>query len=413
MTSPIIITTDDAIEAMRVDPSGNVGIGTATPTNALHVNSVTGLRQNSLYMSGDVGGSSVTYNAHRNATNDAWVFPDPTHTAVTIEIDDFQGSPRFQVWSTTTGNPTGWEERFAIDGNSGNISANGSLAIGSNLTASTVTAGSINANGEVLVNNASGTETVVLDGNGAMIEVGASGADGVITVYDKSHTAVCTINAGKINAKVVKASGSPIAIFGGANQAGAIAVLAQSHGNVNNASLGTDAFAGDFTGNVNISGNLSVTGSISKHGGGFKIDHPLDPANKYLAHSFVESPDMKNIYDGVAVLDANGEAVVELPEWFAALNRDLRYQLTCIGDYAPVYIAQKVRDNRFKIAGGKPEMEVSWQVTGIRQDAWACAHRFCTEEEKSPAEQGYYLHPEENGADAAMNIQQIHRSQAV
>jgi hypothetical protein len=44
----------------------------------------------------------------------------------------------------------------------------------------------------------------------------------------------------------------------------------------------------------------------------FRIDHPLDPANKYLNHSAVESPDMKNIYDGVVTLDADGEAVVEL-----------------------------------------------------------------------------------------------------
>jgi hypothetical protein len=53
----------------------------------------------------------------------------------------------------------------------------------------------------------------------------------------------------------------------------------------------------------NFSGNVSVSGSLSKGGGSFKIDHPLDPANKYLYHSFVESPDMKNIYDGVATLD--------------------------------------------------------------------------------------------------------------
>jgi hypothetical protein len=54
----------------------------------------------------------------------------------------------------------------------------------------------------------------------------------------------------------------------------------------------------------------------------FKIDHPLDPVQKYLYHSSVESSDSKNIYDGVIILDSNGEAVVALPEWFEALNRD-------------------------------------------------------------------------------------------
>jgi hypothetical protein len=123
----------------------------------------------------------------------------------------------------------------------------------------------------------------------------------------------------------------------------------------------------------------------------------LDPEGKYLYHSFVESPDMMNIYNGNVVLDEHGEAWVELPGWFEALNRDFRYQLTCIGGFAPVYIAEKIQHNRFKIAGGKPGMEVSWQVTGIRQDPWAEAHRIPVEEVKPPEEQGTYLHPEVYG----------------
>ena len=144
-------------------------------------------------------------------------------------------------------------------------------------------------------------------------------------------------------------------------------------------------------------GNVTVNGTLSKPGGSFKIDHPLDPENKYLYHSFVESPDMKNIYDGVAALDGNGEAWVELPEWFGALNSDFRYQLTCIGGYAPVYISRKIADNRFQIAGGTPGLEVSWQVTGIRQDAWAQKNRIPVEELKRADERGLYLHPEAFG----------------
>ena len=142
-------------------------------------------------------------------------------------------------------------------------------------------------------------------------------------------------------------------------------------------------------------GDVQVTGTLSKAGGSFKIDHPLDPANKYLYHSFVESPDMKNIYDGVIVLGANGEATVQLPYWFGALNRDFRYLLTPIGAPAPnLYIAEKISNNRFKIAGGQPGMEVSWQVTGIRHDAWADANRIPVEEDKSEQDRGHYLHPE-------------------
>jgi hypothetical protein len=160
----------------------------------------------------------------------------------------------------------------------------------------------------------------------------------------------------------------------------------------------SEQFAGYF------SGNLRCTGTLYKGGGGFKIDHPLFPANKYLNHSFVESPDMKNIYDGIAIMDANGEAIVELPEWFESLNSDFRYQLTCIGEYAQVFIAEKLNNNRFKIAGGYPDMEVSWQVTGIRQDAYANAHRIPVEEDKTGREVGKYQNPMEHGVLETLGI---------
>ena len=157
-------------------------------------------------------------------------------------------------------------------------------------------------------------------------------------------------------------------------------------------------------------GNVRVQGSLTKSSGSFKIDHPLDPENKYLSHSFVESPDMMNVYNGNAALDENGEACVQLPEYFEALNRDFRYQLTAIGAPAPnLYIAEKISDNRFKIAGGKPSMEVSWQVTGVRHDPYAVAHRVQVEEEKNNEERGYYLNPmayglpEEKGIESVRN----------
>ncbi len=141
-------------------------------------------------------------------------------------------------------------------------------------------------------------------------------------------------------------------------------------------------------------GQVAVTGALSKAGGSFKIDHPLDPDNKYLSHSFVESPDMMNIYNGNIALDARGEAVVELPEWFGALNKEFRYQLTCLGGFAPVYVAKEIAKNHFAIAGGTAGLKVSWQVTGVRQDAWANAHRIPVEENKVGTERGSYLHPD-------------------
>ena len=92
-------------------------------------------------------------------------------------------------------------------------------------------------------------------------------------------------------------------------------------------------------------------------------------------------------------------AVVELPGWFEALNRDFRYQLTPIGGPGPeLHVAEKIASNRFTIAGGKPGLEVSWQVTGVRQDAYANAHRIAVETPKPAALVGTYLHPELFGA---------------
>jgi hypothetical protein len=161
-----------------------------------------------------------------------------------------------------------------------------------------------------------------------------------------------------------------------------------------NFAAGTEGMgtAGMFEGDVNISGTLT------KGAGAFKIDHPLDPANKYLTHSFVESPDMMNIYNGTVVLDSDGEAWINLPDWFEALNRDFRYQLTAIGVPGPnLYVAEEVSGNRFKIAGGQAGGKVSWQVTGIRHDAYADANRLVVEEDKPEADRGYYLHPEVHG----------------
>jgi len=152
--------------------------------------------------------------------------------------------------------------------------------------------------------------------------------------------------------------------------------------------------AGEFNGNVNISGNLSVLGTVSKGGGTFKIDHPLDPQNKYLFHSFVESPEMINIYNGNIVTDKNGEAIVTLPDYFEALNKDFRYQLTVIGEFAQAIIKEKIKNNTFKIKTDKPEIEVSWEVTGIRHDPYAENNPVIVEQEKPENEKGTLLHSE-------------------
>jgi hypothetical protein len=192
-----------------------------------------------------------------------------------------------------------------------------------------------------------------------------------------------------LNARLTNNSATGAAVYAQVNASGARAVQG-----VNLAG----GLAGDFTGNV------AVSGTLSKGGGSFKIDHPLDPANKYLLHSFVESPDMMNIYNGNIVTDAQGRATIELPEWFEALNRDFRYQLTVIGEFAQAVVSKKVEQNRFEIRTSSPKVEVSWQVTGIRKDAWAEQNRIPVELDKAAAEKGRFLHPGAHGLPASKRI---------
>jgi hypothetical protein len=156
--------------------------------------------------------------------------------------------------------------------------------------------------------------------------------------------------------------------------------------------------------------NATNINAPNKH---FKIDDPLDPAHKWLYHNSIESADMKDLYDGLVELDKHGEAWVTMPDWFQALNRDFRYQLTAIGAPGPkLYIAQEVSGNRFKIAGGKRGMKVSWLVTGIRQDAWAADNRAPVEQDKLGGEVGSYYHPKNvtsaDSPDANAKVAPLH-----
>jgi len=175
--------------------------------------------------------------------------------------------------------------------------------------------------------------------------------------------------------------------------------------------------AGYFKGKVYVDGNVNVTGNINKSALFFQLDHPLDPGNKYLNHSSIESSEMKNLYDGVITLDDRGEAEVDLPDWFGALNQDFRYHLTAIGSPGPnLHIAKEITEtntnynnnkNLFKIAGGIPGMKVSWQVTGVRKDPYAKAHPIQVEEVKSDGERGYYIHPDLYGQGSDKGISHL------
>jgi hypothetical protein len=188
-----------------------------------------------------------------------------------------------------------------------------------------------------------------------------------------------------------KKSGAGIYVFGGTGFDGA-----------------ADGLAGFFSGDVEVQGNFNVTGGGSKN---FKIDHPLDPENKYLYHAAIESSEVLNVYSGNITTDGSGEAVVTLPDWFEAINKDFRYQLTVVGTFAQAIVAEEIKSNTFKIKTNAAGVKVSWQVTGVRSDAAILKHPFKLEENKSQSERGSYLTPdaynqsEERGVNWARNPQ--------
>jgi hypothetical protein len=268
--------------------------------------------------------------------------------------------------------------------------ANGQVNVG--------TIASFLANGQVGIGTSAPSAAawleVVAPQNGGSAGLDANGTNGILAI-------------GATNPSGENAGGSGVVGTGGHGlaQDGAGGVFnggsGSSFGDGIDAASGGNAFAyaGNFTGDVNVTGTLTAA---TKR---FKIDHPLDPANKYLVHTSVESSEMMNIYTGNVVTDAQGEARVQLPEWFEALNTDFRYQLTVIGQFAQAIVSREVQNHEFAIRSSVPNVKVSWQITGVRQDAFAKANPMVVEEEKDARLKGFYIHPEFYGAPAEKQIE--------
>jgi hypothetical protein len=352
---PLSFFVNNGQASMTVGTNGNVGIGATTPQERLSIANAFG-RSQGLRISG-VGADGVG-----------------------MALESF--GPGGRKWSLVSGdifNPlfpsiagnfrvvdeTANATRFVIapDGNVGignlgnpqaKLDVQGNAQIDGNLTVNSTISGTAPTNG------VSGTAT----GNGT----GVYGAGGIYGVYGTS---------------------GGYGVYG----KGAFGVFGETTSNNGGAAIQgvavAGSFAGSFQGEVVIGGGLQVTGQKN-----FKIDHPLDPTNKYLVHSCIESPDRMNIYNGNVTTGGDGEAVVELPGYFSALNCDFRYQLTVLGQFAQAIVAKEIENNRFTIKTDKPNVKVSWQVTGVRQDAYARAHPMVVEQEKAPADKGHYLMPE-------------------
>jgi hypothetical protein len=172
-----------------------------------------------------------------------------------------------------------------------------------------------------------------------------------------------------------RAGGAGAVLLGGeGDQAGAGLVVSSGQGRIPSPA-------------IQANGDVVSSGTTQSSAMGFTILNPLDPALGTLSHSATYSPDMKTIYDGIVETDDGGNATVVLPDYFEALNQDFRYQLTSIGGPAPgLCISAEITNNQFQISGGIPHGKVSWQVTGIRRDAYALRNPIQPEEPRRASE---------------------------
>lgn len=161
---------------------------------------------------------------------------------------------------------------------------------------------------------------------------------------------------------------------------------------------------------VYANGDVGASGTKS-----FRIDHPSDPANKYLLHYSIESPEVLNAYSGKVVLDHRGEAVVVLPTYFASINKDPRYTLTAIGAAMPnLHISEEIDERSlligsriqegdtppicsFRISGGVAGAKVSWRVECLRNDLRMQRQPAPVEMDKPESERGTYQRPDYYG----------------
>ena len=384
------------------DKFGKVGIGTAAPTSKL---TVQGMIETTL---GGVKFPDGTVQTSAAAAGTQSIFHNSTLTG-----DGSQGSPLGVAVPLTLSGPSSAHPILNVV-NTSTDSGTAMAATGGNSVSTSGGSGLVSkgglyngpfngAGGSGVIsyggNSINGPAGTGLSGYGGIgfalnSNVGASGVEG----YGGSPAAsgfggIGVFAQGGAGNGAGKKSGSGLYARGGVGTGGA-----------------TDGLAAEFAGDVEVNGAFNVIGGGTKN---FKIDHPLDPENKYLYHAAIESSEVLNIYSGNITTDENGEATVTLPDWFEAVNRDFRYQLTAVGTFAQAIVGAEIKKNKFTIKTNAPGVKVSWQVTGIRSDAAIRKHPFKVEEDKPQAERGSYLapeaydQPEERGVEWARNPRAI------
>src|SRR6266853_507010 len=361
-----------------IQAGGRVGIGTAAPSNRLHVDDILGIRQKYMYVSGDKGWSSLTYNAYHDAQNQNWTFPDSSRVAVTVEMDDQQGAgARFQVWNTTLGSKSSWIQRFGIDGESGNVfmaHQGGNVGIGTTAPAAKLQV----VGGDLMWGNNCHLQT----DQGGSIELGGdSSTPGTGTPYIDFHFSGRTQD---FNTRIINDADGQLSVFASSTRVtGDLSVLgARTY------LLGLDGvnqhwiMAGGTQEGVNNAIGLVFNGGNNNtfHTGpgwlkGFLINHPLETEKSYLQHATLEGPEAAVFYRGEAHLN-KGKATIRLPDYFEALVRKegrtiLVTPISEDGEPVSLLAVSAIKKGAFTVISADQKnasQRFYWEVKAVRED---------------------------------------------
>ncbi|MCB0749205.1 MAG: hypothetical protein KDC90_17215, partial [Ignavibacteriae bacterium] len=265
--------------------------------------------------------------------------------------------------------------------------ANGIFAKANGNDGSGIYATASGDNGNGVVGRATGSNGTGVRGISEATSQYQAGVDGFSSAPDGFGVSGSASDDNGVGVKGYTAGVDAWSIFGDAFGTNARAVVGIAHGDnskgiYGEAPIGVNAYAGYFNGNVHVTGNITYDGTFTQASSNIIMDNPLDPNNKQIIHSGVSSSEMKNIYDGRVATNSDGEAIVKLPDWFEALNIDFRYQLTVIGEFAQAIVSEELNYNQFVIRTNKPNVKVSWQITGIRNDEYAISNKLEVERTK-------------------------------
>jgi len=354
---------------LTVEDDGDVGIGTLNPQVPLHVQT-SNVAQFELLRLESTGEVQLTLEADTDNSGEAQnpsIFFMQDGGQVTGRVGYRIGENNFQVMQEYAGSlvlGTGNVVHMTID-------ADGDVGIGD--TTPNARLDVEDSGACILATSSAGT---AINGSG---NVGVSGSGDDAGVYGSGYYGV-------------EGVGGTVGVYGHSNANYTYGVYGECDW--------PDGYGVYSEGHCTVGGNFYASGSKS-----FKIDHPLDPANRYLCHYSLESPEVLNVYRGRIVLDARGEAWADLPRYFGSINCNFEYQLTAIGAAMPtLHVAEEIANNHFKIAGGQPGKQVSWQVTARRDDPWVRTHGAPVEQDKADRERGKYLCPELYGQPKDLRV---------